>query len=61
MVTLDRCNEIYNTIHNTCGRISVRNKTKNVNVSVFNMIITINESKILTKHISCECKCEFNS
>ena len=61
MVTLDRCYEIYNTIHDTCGRISVRNKTKDVNVSIFNMVITINESKILTKRISCECKCEFNS
>ena len=61
MVTLDRCYEIYNTIHDTCGRISVQNKTKDVNVSVFNMMITLNESKILTKRISWECKCEFNS
>lgn len=61
MVTLDRCYEIYNTIHDTYGRISVRNKTKDVNVSVFNMMITLNESKILTKRISWECKCEFNS
>ena len=61
MVTLDRCYEIYNTIHDTRGRISVRNKTKDVNVSVFNMMITLNESKILTKRISWECKCEFNS
>ena len=52
MVTLDRCYEIYNTIHDTCGRISVRNKTKDVNVSVFNMMITLNESKILTNRIS---------
>ena len=26
---------------------------------MFNMTIGINESKILTKHISCECKCKF--
>ena len=25
----------------------------------FNMITGINESKTLTKHISCECKCKF--
>ena len=25
------------------------------------MIIGINESKILTKHISCECKCKFDA
>ena len=27
---------------------------------VFNMIVGINESRILTKHISCECKCKFD-
>ena len=32
-----------------------------VNLSVFNMIAIINESKTLTKHISCECKCKFDS
>ena len=49
MISLDRCNGIYNILHGTSGRISVPNKTKDANVSVFNMIITINESKILTK------------
>ena len=27
---------------------------------LFNMITGINELKILTKHISCECKCKFD-
>ena len=27
---------------------------------MFNMIRGIHESKILTKHISCECKCKFD-
>ena len=29
-------------------------KTKDIDLSVFNMITGINESKPLTKHISCE-------
>ena len=29
-------------------------------MSVFNIITGINKSKILTKHISCECKCKFD-
>ena len=33
---------------------------QNLNRSVFNMITGINEWKILTKHISCQCKCRFN-
>ena len=33
---------------------------KRLNLSVFNTITGINESKLLTKHISCECKCKFD-
>ena len=33
---------------------------KVLNLSVFNMIPDLNESKILTKHISCECRCKFD-
>ena len=33
---------------------------QDLNLSVSNMIPGINESKILTMNISCECKCKFN-
>ena len=36
------------------------NKTEDLNLRMFNMITGINESKILTKHISCKCKCKFD-
>ena len=32
--------------------------TEELNLSVSNVIPGINELKILTKHISCECKCK---
>ena len=32
----------------------------NTDLSVFNMITSINQSKTLTKHISCEYKCRFD-
>ena len=35
------------------------NKIEDLNVSIFSMITGINESKILTKHTSCECECKF--
>ena len=35
-------------------------KAKDLNISIFNIIKGINESKTLTKHISCECKCKFD-
>ena len=30
-----------------------------LNLSIFNMIEGLNESKTLRKHIPCECKCKF--
>ena len=42
-------------------RICVLSKTKDVNVKVFNMMARINEVKTMVKHISCACKCKFNS
>ena len=37
----------------------IPNKTEDLNLNVF-MITGINESKTLTKYISCECKCKFD-
>ena len=36
------------------------NKIEHCNRYVFNFIARKNESKILTKHISCKCKCKFD-
>ena len=58
-VKLDRCVGSCNTINDLSNKVCVPNKTKDLNISVFNMITGINESKTLTKHISCECKCKF--
>ena len=41
-------------------KICVPNKTEDLNLSVFNKITGINESKVSTKHVSCECKCKFD-
>ena len=38
----------------------VPNKTEDFNLSVSNTITGINQSKSLTKHLSCECKCRFD-
>ena len=38
----------------------VPNKTEDLNLSVFNIITRINESKTLTQHISCEFRCKFD-
>ena len=59
-VKLDRCVGSCNTINDLSKKVCAPNKTEDLNLSAFNMITGINESKTLTKHISCECKCRFN-
>ena len=59
-VKLDRCVGSCNTLNDLSNKICVSNKTEDLNLSVFNMITEINESKTLTKHISYECKCGFD-
>ena len=36
-------------------------ETKDINVIAFNMITNKDEAKAETEHISCDCKCKFNS
>ena len=57
-VNLYRCMGSCNTLNDLSNRICFPNKTKDLNLSVFNMITGINESKTLTKHVSCECNCK---
>ena len=38
----------------------LKTKTGDYNLSVFNIITIINETKILTKHILCGCKYKFD-
>ena len=59
-VKLDRCVGNCNTLNDFSNKVCVPNKTVDLNLSVFNMITGINESKTLTKHISCDCKCRFD-
>ena len=59
-VKLDRCVGSCNTLNDLSNKVCIPNKTEDLNLSVFNMITGINESKTLIKHISCECKCKFD-
>ena len=50
-VKLDRCAGICNTLNDLSNKVCVPNKTEDLNLSLFNMITGINESKTLTMHI----------
>ena len=59
-VKLDRCVGSCNTLNDSSNKVCVPDKTEDLNLSVFNLTKGINESKTLTKHISCYCKCKFH-
>ena len=61
VVNLDIFMGICNTLNDLSNKIFVPNKTAHLDLSAFNMITGINESKILTKHMSCEFKCKFDN
>ena len=56
VVILDRCVGSWNTLNDLSNKVCVPNKIEDLNLSMFNMFTGINESKPLTKHISCDCK-----
>ena len=59
-VNLDRFAGSCNTLDDLSNKVRVPNKTEDLNLQVFNMITGINESRTLTKHISCKCECKFD-
>ena len=57
---LDKCVGSCKTLNDLSNKVCAPNKTENLNLNVFNTNTGTNESKILTKHISCKCKCKFD-
>ena len=55
----DRCVGSCNTLNDLSNKVCVPNKT-DLNIRFFNMIAGKNESKVLIKGISWECKCKFD-
>ena len=60
MVKSNRCNASCNAFGDPFCRICVANKTEDINLNVFHMIIGIDEAKTLAKDISYKCKCKFD-
>ena len=60
VANVDRYVGSCNTLSDISNRVYVPNKTEDLNLHVFNMITGMNESKTLTKHISCKCECKFD-
>ena len=50
-----KCNESCNTIDDLYARVCLPNKVKNMNVTVFNLISGVNETRFLIRRESCKC------
>ena len=60
-VSLDKCSGSCNAADDLSTILRIPGKTRDINIKVFNIIRSINGAKILIKHISCGCKCKFNT
>ena len=58
MISLDKCTGSWNVLS---PKVSVLEETKDINVKAFKTITTKTEAEVMTEHISCDCKCKFNS
>ena len=61
MIGLDKCNGCCNAVDDLSTKMSISNKTKDINVKVFNIVTRLYEDNTLVKHISCDCKWKINS
>ena len=50
----------FSTRNDLSNKVCASNEAGYLNLSIFNMITGINESKTLPKHISCKCKYKFD-
>ena len=58
MISLDICTGSSNVLS---SNICVPKETKDVNVKAYNIVTNKNKAKTMEKHITCDCKCKFNT
>ena len=58
MISLNECTGSCKVLS---PKICVGKETKYINVKVFNTVTNKDEAKVMIEHISCNCKCKFNS
>ena len=58
MIILNKCTGSCTVLS---PKICIPKETKDINIKAFNMVTNKDEAKAITEHISCDCKCKFNS
>ena len=58
MISLNKYTGVCNALY---PKICVLKERKDIHVKAFSMITNKDEANTITEHISCDCKCKFNS
>ena len=60
-VLVNKCSGSCNTLDDPMARLCVPNIIKNVNMTAYNLLMRLNETRNVLRHESCKCVCRLNS
>ena len=60
-IKVNKCSGSCNNINDPCSKLCVPNIVKNMNIKVFNLMSRTNETRHITWHETCKCKCRLDS
>ena len=60
-ILVNKCSSSCNVISNPYAKLCVSDIVKNMNIKVFNLISLVNETKLVSWHETCICKCRLDA
>ena len=60
-ITINKCNDSFNSINNPYAKLCVPDTIKNINVKAFNLVSRTNERRHIEWHKTCKCQCRLNA
>ena len=60
-IKISKCSGSCNNINNPYAKISVSDIIKNLNVKIFNLMSSTNETRFIEWHGKCKCKCRLDA
>ena len=59
-IKINKCKSSFNTINDPYAKLCVTNSVKNINVKVFNLMSTTNETRHIEWRKTCKCRCSLD-
>ena len=60
-IKTSKCSGCCNNINDPYAKICVSDAVKDLNVKVFNLMLTTNETRHIKSHETCKCKCRLDA